>query len=54
MTDVVTALQEDFKLFLQALCKSEHNLGATFAVTEIHPCPPCARNANAVPSSPER
>ena len=41
-------------LFLHANCNSEHNLGATFAVTDIHPCPPWARKANEVPSSPER
>ena len=38
----------------QAECISEHNFGATLAVTEIHPCPPCAKYAKAVPSSPDR
>ena len=38
----------------QAICISEHNFGATFAVTEIQPCPPWAKYAKAVPSSPDR
>ena len=37
-----------------AECISAHNFGATLAVTEMQPCPPCARYAKAVPSSPER
>ena len=27
----------------QAECISEHNFGATLAVTDIQPCPPCAK-----------
>ena len=37
-----------------AECNSEHNFGAMLAVTEIQPCPPWAKYARAVPSSPER
>ena len=33
---------------------SAHKAGATLAVTEIQPRPPCALNANAVASSPDK
>jgi len=39
-------------LDLEYFWKSEHNLGAIFAVTEIIPTPPLLLNSRANPSSP--
>src|SRR5262249_56104231 len=39
--------------FRQAAWNSEHRRGATFDVTEMQPCPPCAMNPSPVLSSPQ-